>query len=903
MAFAKTATAAIVHPSTTVQQWGVEVRSKVASKTAKVSSNLIDQASSMLGQPFDPSKYLLTHATIVCSVDTVNVPNTKLGSVRLPSGFNVNRKYSDYRIKPSCDKFINNNNDAWSRGVIAKSFDTFRGGHNFVEHVQIVEQSKGRIIDAVSRDVGDSVYVDILIATDRKHSGLIRQIESGKMATLSMGCFLPGTQVVMADGRRVAIEEVQPGDMVLSHTGHAREVLNKQLKYNTWGIRRIRAAGVPSTINATDDHPFYVFRPARTCACGCGEQLPEYKGGGNHTARRLTRRFKRGHDKRVFNPNNTYDLDEYRQHKARLNEIQTMKGQWLRADELREGDMVCFPRAQIKGGQPTTEGKARLLGYFLAEGSFLKRNGERVEVEFTFSLEEKGSYVAEVCDLLRQEFPEAGEPRTYGREDRNTCSVRITSREVAEWFYAHGGEYSHGKKLSQEVLGWSEDHHRHLIGAWVNGDGTCHSVHGSTSVTTVSYDLMSQMHMLMARCGMWARAECRVGAHSVEINQVVNGGTISLERETGRRPSYTLVLGKMQSQSLQGFTDKVENSAHTSQVPTVTEGHVLFPITSIESDIYTGWVHNMEVDEDNSYVVEGVASHNCSVDFTICTKCGHVAVDETELCPHIKYEKGNYFFDDQGKRHRVAELCGHSTIDPTGGVTFIEASWVETPAFQGAVLRNILDPISSNSPMARRVQAVLSELPPSWDDSKRAKAAYAVMGLFDDEEEEEGGEEDAEEPTPQDRIKEVVDDTYDEVTKRVKRRVKKDLEEKGEGGQEATSPNDNLVKTGAVRPTPTALYGYVLNHMSRIASNDADLMDKVALVNRAFGVEIPVTMYRVALHVGSLDPSHEDQEVYWRHQLRTASRKFNLTKLGRRELATLRGLCSLMHRRSAQDVG
>lgn len=161
-------------------------------KTGAVPGNLVDQAGTIFGSPFDPTKYLLTHATIVASVDVYQPPNAKLGSV-LEDGFRVNRKYGDFRIKAECAQFINNNRDAWSRGVLVKAFETFIGGHNFVEHVQIESMSRGRIIDAVARDIGDSVYIDILIATDRKHADLVTAIENGKMGTMSMGCTVDGT--------------------------------------------------------------------------------------------------------------------------------------------------------------------------------------------------------------------------------------------------------------------------------------------------------------------------------------------------------------------------------------------------------------------------------------------------------------------------------------------------------------------------------------------------------------------------------------------------------------------------------------------------------------------------------------------------------------------------------------
>ena len=193
MAFMKYARATVVHPHVGRREWASirTAAAKVAS--ADLQGNLVARASDLLGQQFDPKKYLLTHATIVASVDTLEPTGIKTGSV-MEGGFRVNRKYGNFRVTLASDKFINNNLDCWDRDVLLKSYRTFVGGHNFVEHVQVEELSKGRIIDAVARDIGDSVYVDILIATDRKHADLVTAIESGKMGTLSMGCTVDGTQ-------------------------------------------------------------------------------------------------------------------------------------------------------------------------------------------------------------------------------------------------------------------------------------------------------------------------------------------------------------------------------------------------------------------------------------------------------------------------------------------------------------------------------------------------------------------------------------------------------------------------------------------------------------------------------------------------------------------------------------
>lgn len=189
MAFLRYANARAVSPYTTGQGWD---NVRVAAAQTRMDRNLVDQASKILNEQFDPTRYLLSHATIVASVDTVDVPNARLGAANV-NGKMVNRKTTSFRIKPECEKYINNNFDSWSRGVLLKSYPTFVGAHNFLEHVQIENLSKGRILDAVARDIGDSVYIDILVATDRKHRELVKDIESGELTTLSMGCSIDGS--------------------------------------------------------------------------------------------------------------------------------------------------------------------------------------------------------------------------------------------------------------------------------------------------------------------------------------------------------------------------------------------------------------------------------------------------------------------------------------------------------------------------------------------------------------------------------------------------------------------------------------------------------------------------------------------------------------------------------------
>lgn len=135
---------------------------------------------------FDPSKWLLSHVTIMASVDT---------DLADPSD-----SKSNYLIKPDYSIFVNNNGDSWERNLLKMASKSFLGADNFVEHVQIPELSKGKIIDVALREVPfakgpdgsdlTTMYVDILIATNKKHTDLVNKIKSKEYSAVSMGCLI-----------------------------------------------------------------------------------------------------------------------------------------------------------------------------------------------------------------------------------------------------------------------------------------------------------------------------------------------------------------------------------------------------------------------------------------------------------------------------------------------------------------------------------------------------------------------------------------------------------------------------------------------------------------------------------------------------------------------------------------
>jgi hypothetical protein len=186
MAFLKFAKATLHKPGILFAEWDALRRKAILPEL-----EFQKRTARVILEEYDPSRYMLSHATIVASVD-VDSSSAPVGR-HFEDGFEINRAFQDYYVTPATQRYINNNNDAFERKLLMSSFKTFVGAQSYIEHVQIPELSQGRIIDAAARDIGDSVYVDILIANDLKHVALIRSIKSGQLGTLSMGCSTSST--------------------------------------------------------------------------------------------------------------------------------------------------------------------------------------------------------------------------------------------------------------------------------------------------------------------------------------------------------------------------------------------------------------------------------------------------------------------------------------------------------------------------------------------------------------------------------------------------------------------------------------------------------------------------------------------------------------------------------------
>ena len=669
MAFKRYANALIAKPGVQFDQWMDGIR---AQHEGAVPKDYVGRIAKALLRKCDPGKYLLSHATIVASVDTYTPKGLKTGR-KLQNGIQIDVKFPDIRIKPECHKIINNNGDAWSRPLLLSTYRTFIGAHNYLEHIQLPELSKGFIVDAVARDLGETVYVDILVATDRKHNLLIGDILGGKVNALSMGCFFPGTRITLEDGSVIPIEEIRPNMMVLSQKGNVCLVKNLQIRQNRWSMRRIKVSGLP-IVESTYNHNFYVV-PRK--------ELTYIKKNGR----------------------NLLNHDDYRFEK-------------LEAGSIQINDVVATPIPNTIVEPKISIKEARLLGLWVGDG-WKWQNKHDSSTGIGIVCDSKYPEIIEdIISSINQISWKTGETRitsdggsickteffnamnNYDGSFTNLCKESNISRRTGyNWVNGYkklgrvvdkrneskqvlrsqrrGADYlisssrtvrnlidsyvfgnkALNKLLSSDIVSWPIDHQLAFISGVIDSDGCVSTTKRGTKqvfISTRNENLACQYMSILLRCGIVST-----------LSVVKRNGTKLLPNSGGIDYQIRLRndgVKKIPSLKIKSHLDSIKYTPGNSD-RWISGGYLFSRVKKIDEFEYDGFVYDMEVDGDHSYIANGVGVSNCISLFTVCTKCGNVAADDSQLC----FPENTFILKSDGTHRYINEIVeGDKIITHTG---------------------------------------------------------------------------------------------------------------------------------------------------------------------------------------------------------------------------------------------
>ena len=387
------------------------------------------------------------------------------------------------------------------------------------------------------------------------------------------GCFLPNQKVLMADLKHREIQKIREGEELISHTGKKNKVLNVIKKFYDGDIYEIKLVGTHEKIYVTPDHRVFCI-PSR-----------KQKDGRNYPW-------------------------------SMMKKIVTEKT----VKELKEKDLLFFPKLDIasnkldmtkfgikerKAYKPNfvvNETLFKVFGYFLAEGNLLKNTykGEKYinGIGFTFHENEK-DYAKEIVDYFS--LYNINSSIRFNHIKHN-MSIEVYNAYAGRIFKELFDEYSYDKSIHPDILTCDNNLLKSLFLGYYNGDGCINHSFKEKSVKkyeqieikTVSYKLAKDIRTIL---------------HKLHIPSLLRTYKAS---GLARRKGYEIYVSQTYFSEI--FGNEKDNKRKRNEV-FKEDDKIFYPIREIKTQKYKGYVYDLEINGDHSYIVDYVSVHNSGEDY------------------------------------------------------------------------------------------------------------------------------------------------------------------------------------------------------------------------------------------------------------------------------------------------
>lgn len=393
------------------------------------------------------------------------------------------------------------------------------------------------------------------------------------------GCFLAGARV-RTDRGEEAIENIEIGDNVLTHKGRYRTVYQTIKRPYKGKVFSIEYHGDSNAkLHVTEEHPLFV----------CKREKMEYRN-------------------KRFAP------------------------AWMRADQVKQGDYLVYPilkketekqvvetetvkmasvsvrRPFIYNYQPQVslsipfgyghrlsqktleltldEDFYRLVGYYLTEGHVDNEH----YLTFTFN-EKEQEFIADVKTLLHRYF---GKEVIVGKVRNSGQTLTLCSTVAARFFAREFGSTNKSKHVPLWMLESPKEHLEQLIKGMWRGDGSYYAKSQLFRYCSVTRALVYSFRDALLKLGIIS-----------SIN--------SQKRKAPKQIMYSIIVSRPSNALFSRLLGRVVPNGRKEGSPFYMDNNYLYvPIKSIQVEQQDTSVYNFSVTEDESYIAEGVVSHNCT---------------------------------------------------------------------------------------------------------------------------------------------------------------------------------------------------------------------------------------------------------------------------------------------------
>ena len=378
-------------------------------------------------------------------------------------------------------------------------------------------------------------------------------------------CLAPGTRVAMSDGTTKPIETVEVGDEVITHRGRPRRVHAVMKKPHDGALVDIARPYGPD-VRATGEHPFLTIRSWR----GAGD-VQKFGTTSWRPASELEFKPSRAEQDFLVIPKS---------------DIQTAP--WIL--DIGPGTRSEFAKP-IPERIEVDEILARFLGLYVAEGT-ASSNGS---CKLVFHIDEN-EYAEFAQEIVRTRL---GLDATIRKDpDSSSQAVWFTSRRLSDYLRATFGTECKLFRLPQGLMTAPEPIIAAFLCGLYEGDGYAD---GGPSITTASRSVADQIRFLA-----WRLGDVTGLTDTVSYRNGTRCENFTV-RFTSTRP-----LANVQGRKAAGVAQVADRGTHAR---TIDNGWAIkMRGLSEGAPPEDGYVYNLAVDEDESYMLEGgVVAHNCSV--------------------------------------------------------------------------------------------------------------------------------------------------------------------------------------------------------------------------------------------------------------------------------------------------
>ncbi len=409
--------------------------------------------------------------------------------------------------------------------------------------------------------------------------------ESQSISLWSCECLVPGTLIIMYDGGVKCVEDIVPGDVVLTATGRSGVVRQTFEREYTGDLVGMKITGSTETVWMTEEHllPTADIEVKRSSDWKEGDLSympePEYPTISEiDVAQHVPGLVEQ--DGWLYKPNKLF-------------------GSKRVAKSSRPTSAISPRQKPIPARIKWDATFAYVAGLFVAEGIATPRG----EIRWAFNAKTEQHLADYVIEVLAKYGLDNAKKKTKN----GSVTVAVQSKPMADLFRSLFGTGAKTKRLSLDVMSMPNICLASFFGGWFDGDGH-EGQNQRDTLATASPHLAMQARLILASC----HHESVVRVKHNNVSALVPNGTdlyvLSWRRNGGK------------GQGVRFYEDRQIHQR--MDTPTTKR--------------YQGPVYNFEVIGDHTYVIApGIASLNCKWDQFAWQRTRQWKKYEGRCCSHV----------------------------------------------------------------------------------------------------------------------------------------------------------------------------------------------------------------------------------------------------------------------------